>query len=126
MHLFRMPENLMSMQRECAVSGASCNKTECTSKQQQEFDGLQVNRNDEHDKKLVDARMLGVVSSTESRQTTIKSSDISTRRNSDYSLQRFMASFDKLGSFLQRHQRAKTAGSEDHVLSNALPRSNTT
>ena len=89
-----------------------------------DFDGLQVNCTDEHDQMLVDARMLGVASSTESRKSTTKSSTISTKRNSDYLLKRFMGSFDKLGTFLKRLPRANTH-MEARVHSGAPQRNNT-
>jgi len=92
--------------------------------EQSNFDGLQVNCADEHDQILVDARMLDVVSSIESRKTTTKSSNISTKRQSDYWLKRFMPSFDKLGTSLQRHPRANTH-MEAHVHT-AVPQRNNT
>ena len=107
-----------------------CCQADCTAKEQPNFDGLQVNTADGHDEKLVDARMLNVTSSTNSRQTTAKqttakSNLISMRRHSDYCLKRFMTSFDKLGTFLnRRHPRAKTH-MEAHARRDALQRGNT-
>ena len=70
---------------------------------------LQVTVAEQHDQTLVDARMLGVQSSPESRRTTEKSEPISPDRDSDYYLQRVMASLAKIGTFLQRRlPRAQT------------------
>jgi hypothetical protein len=100
---------------------------DCSVDQQKHFDGLQVTAVDEHDQTLVDARMLGVASSAESRQMTAKSSDISTKKQSDYWLKRFMASFDKLSTILRRRlPRANThRHMEAHAHHAAPQRSNT-
>ena len=74
-----MNENGMPVKQSCL----HCCQPDCTAKQQPNFDGLQVNTADEHDEKLVDARMLNVISSTESRKTTTKSNDTRMRRHSD-------------------------------------------
>ena len=130
-----MNENGMSVNKNCphcksinkncphckSINCCACSTDE--SRDQGEFDGLQVTVPDEHDQKLVDARMLVAVSSTESRKTTFKSSEMSTRQNSDYWLKRFMASFDKMCSFLQRRPRAVThmeAIDTSHALASAL------
>ena len=99
-----------------------CCAADCTTGKQSHFDGLQVNSADGHDQTLVDGRMIGVASSAESRQTKAKSSDISTKKQSDYWLKRFMASFDKLSTFLRRRPRAAThmQASESHALASAL------
>ena len=113
----------MPVQQKCAT----CGQTNCqtpTYNDQPDFDGLQVNCTDVHDQQLVDTRMLNVASSTESRKTTTKSSDISTKRHSDYWLKRVMASFDKLGTFLTRRPRANTH-MEAHAHTAAPQRSNT-
>ena len=112
-----MKENGMSVQQACVAA-------DCATGKQADFDGLQVNCTAGHDQMLVDARMLGVASSTESRNTTTKSSNISTKRHSDYWLKRFMASFDKLGTFLKRRPRANTH-MEAHVHTAAPQRNNT-
>ena len=113
----------MSVQQTCA----KCWQTNCqtpTYNDQPDFDGLQVNCTDVHDQQLVDTRMLNVASSTESRKTTTKSSDISSKRHSDYWLKRVMASLDKLGTFLTRRPRANTH-MEAHVHTAAPQRNNT-
>lgn len=114
-----MNENDMSVTKNCP----HCKSENYVDDQQPDFDWLQVNRTVEHDQTLVHARMLDVVSSTESRKTTSKSSKMSTRRNSDYWLKRFMASFDKMRSFLKRRPRAVThmeALDSQHALASAL------
>ena len=95
---------------------------DCSVYEQKHFDGLQVTAVDEHDQTLVDARMLGVASTPESRQAKARTSDISTKKQSDYWLKRFMASFDKLGTILRRRPRAAThmQASESHALAPAL------
>ena len=121
-----MNENGMPVHTSCK----NCLSKYCNGDQhdqQPDFAGLQVTVADEHDQKLVDARMLDVVSSTESRKTTTKSSDVSMRMHSDYCLKRFMASFGKLGTFLNRLlPRAKThMDLNAHAHHDALQRSNT-
>ena len=93
---------------------------------QANFDSL-VESAPPHDETLVEARMLNVISTTKSSQPTAKSTsndddDVSMRRHSDYCLKRFMASFDKLGTFLQRRPRAVTQMQADtsHALASAL------
>ena len=130
-----MNENGMPVKQSCL----HCRQPDCTTKEQPNFDGLQVNtaenqKNHEHDEKLVDARMLNVISSTESRKTTTKSNDTRMRRHSDlgvishsdYLLKRLMPSFAKLGTFMQRrHPRAKThLDLEAHAHREALQRNN--
>ena len=99
-----------------------CCTPNCKTRIQSDFDGLQVDSADGHDKKLVNARMLGVASSAESRQTKAKSSDISTKKHSDYLLKRLMESFNKLSTILRRRPRAVThmPASESHALASAL------
>ena len=100
-----MNKNGMPMKKHCA----NCQSIDCSVDQQKNFDGLQVTVVDEHDQTLVDARMLGVHSSTESRKTTDKSQHISTHKDSDYYLKRMMASLAKICTFVQRRlPRAKT------------------
>ena len=115
-----MNENGMPVKQWCL----HCCQPDCTAKQQPNFDGLQVNNADGHDQTLVDARMLGVASSAESRQTTAKSSDISTKTQSDYWLKRVMASFDKMSTLLRRRPRAKTH-MEAHAHTASVQRSDT-
>jgi hypothetical protein len=115
-----MNENDMPVYKSCA----NCLSEDCSGNKQSDFDWLQVNRTGEHDQTLVDARMLGIDSSTESRKTTNYSNNISTERYSDYWLKRFMASFDKMGTFLRRGPRAKTH-MEAHAPSETLKRSDT-
>ena len=105
-------------------SCANCLSKDCVDKLQLDFDELHVNYTGEHDKRLVDARMLGVHSSTESRKTTDNSNKISTKRYSDNGLKRFMSSFDKMRTFLRRHPRAKTH-MEAHAHNKPLQRNNT-
>ena len=99
-----MEENGMPVPQTCVF----CCAADCTTGKQSDCPGLQVNCTDEHDQMLVDARMLDVVSSPESKKTTTESYDMSTQRHSDYLLKRLMASFDKLTSFLQRLPRANS------------------
>ena len=118
-----MKENGMPLKQTC-VNCVHCGAATCSDSKQSDFDGLQVDCTDGHDQMLVDARMLDVASSTESRKTTTKSSDIGTKRHSDYWLKRVMASLDKLGTFLTRRPRANTH-MEAHVHTAAPQRSNT-
>ena len=102
-----------------------CQSIDCSVNEQKHFDGLQVTVVDEHDQTLVDARMLGVHSSTESRKTTDNSQHISTHKDSDYCLKRMMASLAKIRTFVQRRlPRAKTH-MEAHAHHGALQRSDT-
>ena len=106
-------------------SCANCLSKDCVDKLQLDFDELHVNYTGEHDKRLVDARMLGVHSSTESRKTTDNSQHISTHKDSDYCLQRIMASLAKICTFVQRRlPRAKTH-MEAHAYHAAPQRNNT-
>ena len=116
-----MNENGMPVKKKCP-NCQSIDCSACSADNQRDFDGLQVTVPDEHDQTLVDARMLDVVSSTESRKTASKSNEMSTRRHSDYWLKRLMASFDKLATFLQRRPRAVTQMEADpsHALASAL------
>ena len=87
--------------------------------------GLQVTVADKNDQTLVDARMLGVHSSTESRKATDKSQHISTLKDSDYCLKRIMSSLAKICTFVQRRlPRAKTH-MEAHAHHAAPQRNNT-
>ena len=115
-----MNENAMPVKKHCV----NCQSIDCSVNEQKHFDGLQVTVVDEHDQTLVDARMLGVASSAESRQTTAKSSDISTKKQSDYWLKRVMASFDKMSTLLRRRPRAKTH-MEAHAHTASVQRSDT-
>ena len=109
---------------ENGMSCKKCGSEHCDGDNQRAFDGLQVTVADEHDQTLVDARMLGVHSSAESRKLTHKSNSISTKRHSDFWLKRMMASFEKLGTFVRRHARAKTDMAA-HALDKTPQRSNT-
>lgn len=113
-----MEELGMPPKQTCVI----CYAGDCTAGKQSDFDGLQVNSADRHDQTLVEARMLGVASSAGSMQTKAKSSGISTKKQSDYWLKRFMASFDKLSTFLRRCPRAAThmQASESHALASTL------
>ena len=112
----------MPLKKRCA----NCQSIDCSADNQQDFAGLQVTVAEQHDQTLVDARMLGVHSSTESRKTTDKSKDMSMKKRSDYWLKRIMASFDKMHTFLCRLPRANThAQLEAHVPSETLQRSDT-
>ena len=110
-------------EKHCVI----CCAADCTTGIQSDFDGLQVNSADwagGHDQTLADARMLGVASSVESRQTKAKSSDISTKKQSDYWLKRVMTSFDKMSTLLRRRPRAKTH-MEAHAHTASVQRSDT-
>ena len=107
------------------MNGMPVQQTRCTTGKQSDFDGLQVNCTDEHDQMLVDARMLGVASSAESRKTTDNPQHISAQKDSDYCLKRMMASLAKICTFVQcRLPRAKTH-MEAHAHHDALQRSDT-
>ena len=111
----------MPEQQTCVI----CCAADCPKAKQQDFDGLQVNSADGHDLTLVDARMLGVASSAESRKTTDNSQHISAHKDSDYCLKRMMASLAKICTFVQRRlPRAKTH-MEAHAHHDALQRSDT-
>ena len=100
-----MNENAMPVKKHCV----RCQSIDCSVNEQKHFDGLQVTVVEQHDQALVDARMLGVHSSTESRKTTDNSQHISTHKDSDYCLKRMMASLAKICTFVQRRlPRAKT------------------
>ena len=114
-----MNENAMPVKKNCV----NCQSMDCSVNEQKHFDGLQVTVV-EHDQTLVDARMLGVASSAESRQTKAKSSDISTKKQSDYWLKRVMTSFDKMSTLLRRRPRAKTH-MEAHAHTASVQRSDT-
>jgi len=115
-----MHENGMPVKKLCA----NCEQTDCSADKQSNFEHLQVASTEGHDQMLVDTRMLGVFSSNESRKTTSKTSAMSMRPHSDYWLKRFMASVDKVGSFLQRRlPRAQTheqLHDPSHVLASSL------
>ena len=114
-----MNENAMPVKKNCV----NCQSMDCSVNEQKHFDGLQVTVVEQHDQALVDARMLGVSSSADSRQTTAKSSGISTKKQSDYWLKRFMRSFDKLSTIIPHRPRAATplaCASESHALASAL------
>lgn len=113
-----MNANDMPVYKACA----NCRSEHCSGDKQSDFDGLQVNLTDQHDQTLLEARMLGVHSSTKSKNTTYNLSSISTKSYSDYVLKRIMASFDKMGTFLRRHPRAKTHMAA-HVPSETVQRS---
>ena len=116
-----MNKNAMPVKKHCV----NCQSTDCSVDKQKNFDGLQVTVVDEHDQTLVDARMLGVHSSTESRKTTDNSQHISTHKDSDYCLQRIMGSLAKICTFVQRRlPRAKTH-MEAHAHHAAPQRNNT-
>jgi hypothetical protein len=94
---------------------------------QEMFVGLQVTGVDTHDQTLVGVRMLGVASSAKSKKLEKLGSRLykpSSQKHSDFWLTRFMASYDKLASFLQRRQRAKTH-MEAHAHLASPQRSNT-
>lgn len=100
-----MNENGMPVKQSCL----QCCQPDYTAKQQPNFNGLQVNNAGGHDQTLVDARMLGVASSAESRKTTNNSQHISAHKDSDYCLKRMMASLAKICTFVKRRlPRAKT------------------
>ena len=116
-----MNKNAMPVKKHCV----NCQSTDCSVDQQKNFDGLQVTVVDEHDQMLVDARMLGVHTSTGSSKTTDKSQHISTLRDSDYCLKRIMASLVKICTFVPcRLPRAKTH-MEAHAHHAAPQRNNT-
>jgi hypothetical protein len=100
-----MNKNAMPVKKDCV----NCQSIDCSVNEQKHFDGLQVTVVEQHDQALVDARMLGVHSSTESRKTTDNSQHISTHKDSDYCLKRMMATSAKICTFVQRRlPRAKT------------------
>ena len=116
-----MNKNAMPVKKQCVI----CCAADYTTGIQPEFDGLQVNSVDGHDQTLVDARMLGVHSSTESRKTTDNSQHMSTHKDSDYCLKRIMASLAKICTSVQRRlPRAKTH-MEAHAHHAAPQRNNT-
>ena len=97
----------MALQQPCAKCWQTNSQT-TTYNEQPDFYSLQIRSTECGDQKLVDTRMLGVQSSAESRKTTNSSNNMSTERHSDYWLKRFMASSDKIGTFLRRLPHAKT------------------
>jgi|SaaInlV_125m_DNA_1040241.scaffolds.fasta_scaffold88366_2 hypothetical protein len=86
----------------------NCHVVDCHGDKQRDFDALQLQSADSHDQMLVDSRMLGVASSLESRKLTLISSSISNHMQSDYCLQRVVATFNKAGSFLEPSVRASS------------------
>ena len=116
-----MHENGMPVKQSCL----HCCQPDCTAKQQPNFDGLQVTVVDEHDQTLVDARMLNVASSAESRKTTNNSQHISAHKDSDYCLKRMMASLAKICTFVQRRLPRSKTHMEAHAHHDALQRSDT-
>ena len=85
---------------------ANCHVVDCHGDKQQDFDALQLQSAHSHDQMIVHSRMLGVSSSLESRKLTLKSSAIINHVQSDYCLQRVVATFNKAGSFVEPRVRA--------------------
>lgn len=105
-----------------------CRDLDCPDRKQWDFDMLQVQSPHANDKRLVEARMLGVVTSGEFRNKASEANKANKAKNgertqgqSDYSLKRLMASLNKISTFLRRRPRASThmQASEKHGLAGA-------